>query len=552
MLPALFLGAALSLGQAGASSQPVLEPANFIGNYVARYTDFSDAPVGRVAFFAEPEKIPAPVEPAKPAEKEASANGNCNGNGPKKDDRPFDCLKDECKKRGFCGRLAKAYYDEFFPDPNKPDEEEPEKPRRALPAPLASPPFPSAEWQGYPLVGVPVSEVNSPLTKALWGGGGIGQWLKDERIQVYGWVNASGNWSTAKNSNTPDSYWIVPNRYELDQFVLRVERQVDSVQTDHIDVGFRSSGMYGIDYRYFTAGGWFSDQLLKHNELYGWDPTEQYIDVYFPPNLAQGTIIRVGRWIACPDIETQFAPDNYMGTHSILFTFDTYTQTGVMATTMLNKYWTVQACINAGNDMAPWYKGAVPCGMFGIRWVSKDNNDSIYAVLNQIDTARFRHFEQYGQPLGHDNFNYEVITWQHKFNDKVHTKQEAYYMWQFDAELGGTPSAGPLKPFGGGGGDGVLLPGVSRTYGTVNYTMFMLSKKDFITFRNEWWRDERGMRSGFPGTYTSHAIGLTHNFNAVLQIRPEVGYYSNWTNPAFDLGTRHGIWLYGFDTTLRF
>ena len=74
-----------------------------------------------------------------------------------------------------------------------------------------------------------------------------------------------GNWSTAKNSNTPDSYWIVPNRFELDQFVFRVERQVDSVQTDHIDWGFRSTALYGIDYRYMTAGGWFSDQLLKHN-----------------------------------------------------------------------------------------------------------------------------------------------------------------------------------------------------------------------------------------------------------------------------------------------
>jgi hypothetical protein len=125
-------------------------------------------------------------------------------------------------------------------------------------------------------------------------------------------------------------------------------------------------------------------------------------------------------------------------------------------------------------------------------------------------------------------------------------------MWQFDAELGGTPSAGPLEPFGGGGGNGALLPGLSQTYGVVNYTMFMLSKKDFITFRNEWWRDERGMRSGFPGTYTSEAIGWTHNFNPLLQIRPEIGYYSNWTNPAFDLGTRHGIWMYGADMTLRF
>ncbi len=73
-------------------------------------------------------------------------------------------------------------------------------------------------------------------------------------------------------------------------------------------------------------------------------------------------IVRTGRWIACPDIETQFAPDNYMGSHCILFTFDTYTQTGVMFTAMLNKYWTIQACAHSGTDMAPCIKGAVLTG----------------------------------------------------------------------------------------------------------------------------------------------------------------------------------------------
>jgi Putative beta-barrel porin-2, OmpL-like. bbp2 len=424
--------------------------------------------------------------------------------------------------------------------------------RRALPGPFASPPFPSSEYQGYPLIGVPVDTTRWPLMKAMQGTW-LGDVLDSERIRTYGWINVSANVSNAKNSNTPDSYWIVPNSVQLDQLVFRMERQVDSVQTDHLDWGFRSTALFGTDYRYMTAGGWWpaSDENLEHNFLYGVDFTEQYFDLYVPW-VAQGMILRVGRWIACPDIETQFAPDNYMGTHSILFTFDTYTQTGVMATFMLNTQWTVQACINAGNDMAPWYKGAIPCGMFGVRWVSKDNNDSIYACLNQINNAEFRHFVEDGQPAGHDNFNYPVVTWQHRFNERIFTKTEAYFMWQRNAELGGTPSIGPLEPFGGGGGDGTLLPGLSLAYGTVNYTEFQLSAKDFISVRNEWWKDERGMRSGFPGTYTSHAIGLTHNFTPELQVRPEIGYYRNWTEPAFDLGTKQGLILAGVDVTIRF
>jgi hypothetical protein len=503
---------------------------------------------------------PAPSDGQKPSESRANgktdaekAAGPANQeNGSSGPDLSRNIFTPRRESGGFFWRLYSNYYNDFFP--KKDSEEQPSEtpPRRALPAPLPSPPLPSGEWQGSPLVGVPYDTTNYPLMKAIYDANTpFTDWIKDGRIKAYGWVNASGNWSTAKNSNTPDSYWIVPNQIETDQFIFRLERQVDSVQTDHIDWGFRATALYGIDYRYMTAGGWYSEQLLKHNELYGWDTPEMYFDVYFP-GVAEGMIIRTGRWIATPDIEAQFAPDNYMGSHSLLFTFDTYTQTGVMATIMLNKQWTVQMAINAGNDMAPWYKGAIPCGMFGVRWVSESNNDSIYAVLNQINDGNFRHFFQYDQDLGHDNFNYPVVTWQHKFSDVVLTKQEAYFMWQYGAELGGTPSAGPLKPFGGGGGDGTLLPGVSYAYGTVNYTVFTLSKTDFLTVRNEWWKDERGMRSGFPGNYTSHAIGWTHNFNEVLQMRPEIGYYRNWNEPAFDLGTKQGIWIAGLDATLRF
>jgi hypothetical protein len=425
-----------------------------------------------------------------------------------------------------------------------------EPPRRALPAPFPSPPFPSSEYQGYPLVGVPPSDTVYPLMEFIYKTP-CGEAIKKSRVKAYGWFNAAGNRSSCKHSNLPDSYWLVPNRVEFDQFVFRLEREVDSVQMDHIDVGFRSTILAGIDYRFMTAGGWTSSQLLKHNNLYGYDFTEQYVDIY-TPRVAQGMILRIGRWIACPDIETQFAPDNYMGTHSLLFTFDTYTQTGVMATVMLNKYWTVQAALHAGTDMAPWYKGAVPTGMLGVRWVSCDNNDSIYLVLNSINAAKFRRFKYFGKHAGHDNFNYLVGTWQHKFSDEIHTKTEGYFMWQRDTVLGGTPSIGPVRSFGGGGGIGPNIPGTTWTYGVVNFTMFELSKKDFVTVRNEIWRDADGERSGFPGTYTSHAIGLTHNFNSIVQIRPEIGYYRNWKNRAFDLGKRKGMVLFGADITVRF
>jgi hypothetical protein len=336
----------------------------------------------------------------------------------------------------------------------------------------------------------------------------------------------------------------------LDQFVFRLERQPDTVQTGHLDWGFRATYDYGIDYRYFTAGGWFSDQLLVHNLLYGHDLTEIYGEVYVPW-VAQGMRVMVGRWIATPDIETQYAPDNYMGTHSILFTVDVYTETGVMATVMLDEQWTVQAALHAGADMAPWYEGAVPTGMLGVRWVSKDNNDSFYTVLNAINNAEFRYFDLRGQPAGHHNYNIFQTTWQHRLNDRIHTKTEAYVMWERNAAVGGTPSIGPFQ-FNSGGGLGPTIPGLSMNYAILNYTMFQISPHDFITVRNEWAQDEHGTRYGFAGNYSSHTVGLTHNFSQELQIRPEIGFYRNWTMPAFDNGTRKNMLLCGVDLTLRF
>jgi hypothetical protein len=422
--------------------------------------------------------------------------------------------------------------------------------RRALPSPWQSPPFPGSEYQGYPLIGVPVDTTRYPLMQFLQGTCS-GDLLDSQRIRVYGWVTAEGNVSTSHNSNTPDSYWIRPNNFDMDQIVLRFERQADTVQTDHVDWGFRFSSLYGIDYRYMTAGGYFSDQLLKNNQLYGFDPTEIYFDLYVPW-VAQGMVVRLGRWIACPDIETQFAPDNYMGSHSLLFTFDTYTVTGVMLSVQLNEQWEVQGAITAGTDMAPWYPGAIPTGFVGVRWVSQDNNNALYTCLNQINNSVFRRFSYYGQPFGHDNFNYLVSTWEHRFNPLIFTKTEGYIMWQRDAVLGGTPSLGPTERYGGGGGIGPDIPGTSLNYGLVNFTMFQISNKSFFTVRNEWWCDPQGERSGFPGVYTSHAIGFTYNFSQLFQIRPEIGYYRNWTNPAFDLGTKHGQLMAGFDMTFRF
>jgi hypothetical protein len=64
--------------------------------------------------------------------------------------------------------------------------------------------------------------------------------------------------------------------------------------------------------------------------------------------------LRIGRYISLPDIEAQLAPNNYTYSHSILYTYDCYTQLGANATVKLNDHWTVQGGVSPGCDTMPW------------------------------------------------------------------------------------------------------------------------------------------------------------------------------------------------------
>jgi len=165
----------------------------------------------------------------------------------------------------FFKRLDEAFLEQLGtpaytpPDPNAPYT------RRIPPAPFDAPPFPSGDWQinGTPIIGDPGQLYSYPLMQAIYEGPG-GQAWKDSKVQIYGWVNFSGNISTShpsktsQNGNFPLVYDIRPNQMELNQVVLYIERVPDENQTDHIDWGFRLSGVYGLDYRFMISRGWFS------------------------------------------------------------------------------------------------------------------------------------------------------------------------------------------------------------------------------------------------------------------------------------------------------
>jgi hypothetical protein len=435
---------------------------------------------------------------------------------------------------------------------------------------------------GQPVIGAPdldpVWKLEASIYKAC-------PMLKKNRIKIYGWANPAGGYSSSHHSNIPLSYAIVPRRLEMEQLILRIERTPDTVQDEHMDWGFRISNLFGIDYRWTTAQAWqpASNELLNHNYLYGYDPVELYGQIYIPriggKKIAEGLILRFGRYISPPDIEAQLAPDNYLWTHSDMFTYDAYTHTGLQASLKLNDQWMAQAGIQAGSDMAPWYKASIPTAEAYLRWTSKTNNDSFYGGVDGINNGRFRLARETvvaqniaaaltdltGQTVAapkvpaHDNLQQFNLTWGHRFNERLHMMTEGYFLYSLDALEGGTVNNGPPRAYNALTGPGAFLPGTSTAWGFVNYTACKITDKDYICLRPiDYLVDERGWRTGFPTTYASWTIGWVHRFSDYLTIRPEIRYerslgiHNGVPVTPYDNGQRMFQFTFGADLIQRF
>ena len=410
----------------------------------------------------------------------------------------------------------------------------PTPPRRGLPVPVTNPPFPFSDWPygGSPTIGEPWTQ-SGPLMQAIWSGS-HGDWFKRTGIQIYGWLDAGFNVSTSNRgryANAPEAYDVVPNSVQPDQEVLYFERQPDTVQTDHFDWGFRFANLYGLDYRYTTAKGIFSNQLLGKNLEYGYDPVMFYADLYWG-QVAQGLDIRVGRYISLPDIEAQLAPNNYTYSHSLLYTVDCYTQTGVNATVKLNDHWLLQGGISAGCETPPWNThDAKPTLNLGFQYTWNNGNDSIYPMLNALNDGKY----------AYNNLNSFYMTWYHKFatHPSLHTATEAWYMWEKNVPNLNNSASAPLLETGANGAycsDVTVLTCYAPEWAAVNYIEKEINPKNYISIRNEYLDDMVGQRTGTKSRYSEHLLGWGHWIGTTILLRPEIRYERSYDAPAYDLG----------------
>jgi len=398
----------------------------------------------------------------------------------------------------------------------------------------------------------------------------LGQAMSDNHIQVYGWINAGGNLSnnTVRGGNAPAAYDYNPNTVQLDQAVLYIERLPDTVQKDHVDWGFRIAPIYGENYRYTTAYGLWSYQLLNHNANNGYDMPMAYGEVFIP-QVAEGLLVRFGRYISIPDIEAQLAPNNYMYTHSMTYTFDNYTNTGIQSTLAVTKNWMLQLGVSVGTEALPWHVGArianpAPNPLFpdstmlkdpgaqasvsgGIRYTTDSGKDGVYLVANAINNGAW----------GYNNLQWYGLTYYHKFNDQWHISFETYNEHQNNVlnqnnpaalavfAAGGTPFSPQYMPFNSPFlaqcSNPLVFACTASVQTFLTYVNYKASPLDNISYRLEYFDDKEGQRTGVKTAYVETGIGWQHWFSPQIEIRPEVSFYRSLNAPAFNGNANLGI-----------
>ncbi len=459
-------------------------------------------------------------------------------------------------------------------DPNAPP------PRRAAPwgvSPVSTPPMPFTEWPygGATDIGTNrAASVDSPFMVAIadtW----LGKAMSESHIQAYGWVDVGGNISSSsvRGGNSPGAYDYDPNRIQMDQAVIYVERTPDTVQTDHVDWGFRLSAIYGTDYRYTTSYGLASYQLLKDNRAYGYDFPMLYGEVYIP-KVADGLLIRFGRYIALPDIEAQLAPNNYMYSHSLTYTLDNYTNTGVQATLAASKNIFLQFGVSVGSDTALGNTGARLSNLYVLagnpdplypgktfqkdpgakasytacaRLQSNSARDNIYFCADAINHGEY----------GYNNLQWLGVTYYHKFNDHWHIAFEAYHMQENGVPNavnptvqaiiagGGEPFSPQYVPYNAPNAAQCRNPNVltcnAPEQSAVFYLNYSPDAMNNFSLRGEVYDDIVGQRTGVATTYYEAAVGWQHWLSPQIELRPEVAWYHSADAPAFNGNSDLGI-----------
>ena len=343
-----------------------------------------------------------------------------------------------------------------------------------------------------------------------------------------GWLDQGFTLNTLSprnRTNGPVTFNDRSNEYQLNQLYMRLVRDVDS-EGCAWDVGGRVDLLYGTDSIYVTARGLEvrGDLSPKWNaQRYGLAMPQCYMEVHAP--WGNGLNMKLGHFYSILGYESVEAPKNFFYSHSYLFQYEPFTETGFLGETRLGDF-TIQAGMTRGFNN--WEDNNNDMGFLGgINWASRNRRTKIALC---VDAAR-----EQADPSTNVSSVYSLV-----FQQKLGRSWECVLQHDYGSE----PGAG-------------IDRSTAKWYGLDTYMFYTINDRWKAGMRFEWFRDEGGAR--VPGANrTADYFGLSSGVNWTpsdrLIVRSELRW--DWTGTAgynpFGDGTRSNQVLLSCDAIVRF
>lgn len=382
-------------------------------------------------------------------------------------------------------------------------------------APMGEFAAPEAELGGNP---EPVPTTRYALEN-LFAGIGVQPTLDRLGIRVYGWTQGSKNWSSAKDTNAPNTFDDRADYAQIDQNWLEVVKSIDTSKNE-VQFGFRTAWILpGYDYKFTLARGMWNDQ----SDRYGFDTPYVYSEVFAPAIGPRGTTFRVGKWATMVGWEMIEAVATPFVSRSYNFQYNPFTHTGVQATTELSAQVVMYHGLVTGADVF-FDPAATASYVGGVKWTREGGETSVAANVfvtgKGYDTVEsFQHYDCYNLVL---------------------TQQlGGGCSWAVDTTYGDTNSTDPAGTAGGRS---------AQWWGCANYLSCVCCETVTLNVRAELFHDDDGARTGTSGDFVEATVGLQWMPKEWVMLRPFVRFDRN-ANAPFE-GERE-LWTEGVEAIVR-
>lgn len=398
------------------------------------------------------------------------------------------------------------------------------------PAPAATTPAPAERWWLM------------HEAQGTW----LGALLDDNRLYLNGWIEQAYTGSTDKVSNYPVIFNDRANEYLLQQFWVRMGRNIVTTGTTELSWGFQVDTIIGSDYRWTLPRGLFNSQLVNSTgaqNLYGVDPVQEYINVYVP-TLFKGTEFRFGRFYSPLNFDSIEGISTPLLSRSYAFENSPFTMCGLAAYVTFSSAWNGVFMLVNGNDV---YFGdpAEQLRFAGnVKWTEQGGRNVVQLGTSfgpaKFNTAYPTPPQQStlglaDEPYGRNNFNTFDLLYTHRFSGVLSYNLEVMYGYQYGVPQASLPVSDPS--------------GFTDWFSILHYVFYDINSRLRLIGRYEDFDDCQGQRTGFAGLYSAVTAGFQYRLTPAVILRPEVRYDYNFESAPFD--GNHGLLTAAFDTIIR-